>query len=143
MSIARLLSILALVAGLGAASAAVGQEVIVYSPIEETVVTPAPAMVYDSTPVYAGRPVVVDRAPVYVERPVVVQNPPVTVYRPIAPAPVVRTYSPTVTTYSPVVTTYSPVVQPAPAYVVGRPVVWQAEYVPGQPVRNVLRAVLP
>lgn len=73
--------------------------------------------------------------------------PAVTVYR---PAPVVTTYRPApVVPYrpAPVVTTYRPVyptVVTAPAVVTARPVIVDTDvYVPGQPVRNVLRAITP
>jgi hypothetical protein len=80
-------------------------------------------------------------------------------YMPVAPAPVVVGYGPVVSTSyyaptpyyvaSPVVTPYyvaSPIavgpVAVAPYY--GRPVIVRPKiYVPGQPVRNVIRAVTP
>ena len=64
--------------------------------------------------------------PAFVYRPPVVV-PPVVAYRPVVPAPVV---------------TYSPVV-PAPVYYGPRAVVRTRFFVPGQPIRNYWRAVLP
>jgi hypothetical protein len=85
--------------------------------------------------------------------PVVPAYPPVVVHHaPVAMtvAPVVVTqYAPTVVNYVPAAPTvvYQPIVTtvPAPVYVpVGRPVIVRPKvYVPGQPVRNVFRAITP
>ena len=89
---------------------------------------PSPTTVYSPTAVYAAP------APVVAYRPA-----PVVAYRPAPavayPAPVV-TYRPA----APVVTYRPPAVAPvyAAPVVVARPV-----YVPGQPVRNALRTILP
>ncbi len=72
--------------------------------------------------------------PVVVPAPVVLSGP--VVY---APAPVVAYYRAPVVAYYP-----APVCGPVPAYVAARPViVRQRVYVPGQPVRNVLRVLAP
>lgn len=109
--------------GTGAASA---QQVIVYDPVAPAAYV-APATVTYS-PVIAA-PSVTAYAPVVTVAPTVVYSPPV------YSSPVYA--APTVTTYSPVVTAYSPVVAARPVII--RPKV----YVPGQPVRNFLRAITP
>lgn len=80
-------------------------------------------------PVAVHRPVApVASPPRVVHRPVApAVSPPVVVHRPVAPA-----VSPPVAVYQPV-----PVVPAAPVFV--RPRV----FVPGQPIRNVLRAIVP
>ena len=99
----------------------------------QTVVVAPPAHVVYSPVVPAYPPVVVQSAPV------------VTAYSPVVvapPAPAVITYRPVVpvVAYRPVVTSYG-----GPAYVpAGRPVVMRTKvYVPGQPVRNLFRAIAP
>lgn len=78
---------------------------------------------------------------------------PVAVYRPVPVAiPITTVYQPVVPAYAPVVA-YRPMVVPAPVPVVygapavvyaGRPAVVRSKvYLPGQPVRNILRAVTP
>jgi hypothetical protein len=92
----------------------------------------APVTSYYRAPVasYYRAPVTVYRAPVTVYRaPVTVYRAPVTAY--YAPAPVVAAPVP-VTSY------YAPAIVAAPVYYGYRPY-----YVPGQPVRNVLRATFP
>jgi hypothetical protein len=101
-------------------------------------------------PVTTYRPVV--PAPVVTTYRPVVPAPVVTTYRPVVPAPVVTTYRPVVP--APVVTRYRPVV-PAPVVTTYRPVyptvvpavapvvVATDVYVPGQPIRNLLRAITP
>jgi hypothetical protein len=94
---------------------------------------------------WAGVPVVPAPATYYVPSPVVVQA----YYPPVyaAPAPVYAVPAPVVVARpylvaAPVVSPL-PVAVPAPVYY-GRPVVVHPKvYVPGQPVRNVLRAVTP
>ncbi|MFZ5830932.1 MAG: hypothetical protein ACOY3P_12635 [Planctomycetota bacterium] len=83
---------------------------------------PAPVVVAPvvAAPVVVARPVY---APVVAPVPVVVARP---VYQPIYAAPVV-----------------APVAVPAPVVVARPVVVRQTVYYPGQPVRNVVRAVLP
>lgn len=121
---------------------------------------PAPVVSYYAPPLTAP---VVSYAPV-----VAPSYPPVVTYSPVTPviaaprvvsyypaAPVVSTYRPVVSTYQPVVSTYQPVVStyrpvvtaysPAVSYgYAGSPVVVRPKvYVPGQPIRNVLRAITP
>lgn len=120
--ISRLTTLVVIAGVFAIGGMAVGQEVIVYQPVAEPLVVSRPTVAY---------------SPVYVEQPVVVARPPVTVYRPVTPAPRVTVYSPAVP--APAVVPASPVVVTA-----ARPVVVRSKvYVPGQPVRNVLRAVTP
>lgn len=134
LSVVLFLSVLSL-----PASEAVGQ-VYVGGPVPVTVYR-APAVygapVYGA-PVYAAP---VYRAPVtsyyrtpvasYYRAPVTVYRAPVTVYR----APVTAYYAPAPV---PVTSYYAPAIVAAPVYYGYRPY-----YVPGQPVRNVLRATFP
>jgi hypothetical protein len=97
---------------------------------------PVPVTVYRAPAVYGapvyGAPVATYyRAPVarYYRAPVTVYRAPVTAY--YAPAPVYAAPAP-VTSY------YAPTMVAAPVYYGYRPY-----YVPGQPVRNVLRATFP
>lgn len=114
---------------------------------------PAPVVSYYAPPLTAP---VVSYAPV-----VAPSYRPVVTYSPVTPviaaprvvsyypaAPVVSTYRPVVSTYQPVVSTYRPVVTAYPPAVsygyAGSPVVVRPKvYVPGQPIRNVLRAITP
>jgi hypothetical protein len=109
----------------------------------------APAGAYEvHRPVAAGPVVayspVAEEGPDFAYSPVV-EYPPVVAYRPLV------TYGRMVTVRRPVVAYYGPAVAapayygPAPMYYsVGRPVVVRSKiYVPGQPIRNVLRAVTP
>lgn len=114
--------------------------------------TPAPTTVYSApTTVYSAplaAPIV--SSPVVVQRPVTTYSPivtssPTVVYSPVTSAPVatpVVSYSP-VMGYSPMIS-YSPVVA-SPVYgMAASPVVVRSKvYVPGQPVRNFLRAITP
>ena len=118
--IAKTLSLLGVVAALAVGNPVAGQEVFVYDPIAPPVVEVPPSVTY---------------GPVYVQRPVVVGSAPVTVYRPVVPAPAVRVYSPVVPSWT---------VPASPVVVTRQPVVVRSRYyVPGQPVRNVLRAARP
>jgi hypothetical protein len=146
-------TMLATFAGIGLLTASASAQywtyptpVVVRSPVP--VVTTPPVILHSpglaapvAPPVVNYRPLV-PAAPVVTYGPVV---PPVTTYRPIVPvpAPVVTTYSPAVTTYSPAVTAYSPVITPySPGVTTFSPVIVPATpHVPGQPVRNVLRAM--
>jgi hypothetical protein len=93
---------------------------VVYGPAPVVAYRPAPVVAYRPAPVVAYRP-----APVVAYRPA-----PVVAYR---PAPVVA--------YRPVVAVPPPV---PVGVVVGRPVVVSTKvYGPGQPVRNLLRAITP
>ena len=94
-------------------------------------VSEASAQVYVGGPV----PVTVYRAPVVYGAPVY-SAPVTTYYR----APVTAYYAPAPVYAAPVPVTsyYAPAVVPAPVYYGYRPY-----YVPGQPVRNVLRATFP
>ena len=114
-------------------SAAMAQSVWMTGPMAYRVYRPV---------VMAYSPVISAPAPVTMYSPVVTPGPGVVTYSPVmAPAPVV-TYRAPVMAYSPVVTTYY-----APGFTtVGRPVYVRSRvrtrlYVPGQPVRNTLRAV--
>jgi hypothetical protein len=130
--IARLLTFV-IVCLVGKGTVASGQDIVVYRPVAVPVV---------STQAVTYRPVVV-------QRPVVVSGAPVTVYRPVVPASAVTVYRPAmasaVTVYSPVVAAPATVVATTPAVVTAaRPIVVRTKvYVPGQPIRNVLRAVTP
>src|SRR6056297_1674841 len=91
-----------------------------------------------------AQPPIAFPAPVTTYRPVapvpVVPAPAVTTYRPVAPAPVVTSYRPVAP--APVVTSYRPV-YPAVVPAVAPVVVDTDIYVPGQPIRNLLRAITP
>jgi hypothetical protein len=95
-----------------------------------------PVVVQRPATVYSPAPVVVQRPPI-VSSPVVVQRPgTVTTFS----GPVIPTIQPPVVVQSPVVTTLPPPVWVGPA----QPVTVRSQvYVPGQPVRNVLRAITP
>jgi hypothetical protein len=132
--------------------------VVTYSPV-----TPPATTAYYQGPYTVSRPIVqpattyapVASAPVvtyYPATPAYVAPAPVVTYRPVAPAyyaapaPVI-TYRQPVTAYAPSLpyygaTTYS--TYPAVPTVVARPVIVSPKvYYPGQPVRNVLRAITP
>ena len=70
---------------------------------------------------------------------------PVTTYAPVVQRPVTTYYAPPVAT--PVTTYYAPAVTAVPVatpVVAARPVVVRTKvYIPGQPVRNILRAITP
>jgi len=109
------LMMLAVAALVLSGSVAMGQYYAVPTTVYSPVIAPAPVTVY--SPVVAPAPVTVYRpAPVTVYRPA-----PVTAYRPV-------------TVYRP-----APVVAYPPATVYYRPEI----RVPGQPVRNLLRAIVP
>lgn len=114
--------------------------------VPEAIAVPTPPVVVER-PVMVDPPVVLDRpvvsdAPVVVERPVVSEAP-VVVERPASVAPALPGEVPT-TVWRPVmpdVSTAVPVVPYAPG---ARPVVVrQKTYVPGQPVRNTIKAITP
>jgi hypothetical protein len=97
---------------------------------------PVPVTVYRAPDVYGapvyGGPVYGAPVATYYRAPVATYyRAPVTAY--YAPAPVTTYYAP-----APVTTYYAPAVVPAPVYYAYRPY-----YVPGQPVRNMLRATFP
>lgn len=95
--------------------------------------------------VASGQYSVAAPVPAVVYRPVPVMVPAVTVYQPVVPA-----YAPVVAAYPPLVA-YRPMVVPPPVVYGAPPVVYAGPpavvrprvYIPGQPVRNVLRAVTP
>ena len=105
------------------------------------VVGPIPRVVYSPVvPAYprvvvAVPPIVTSYSPVFASPPVVSYDvAPVAAYEPVIPAP------PAVVVYRPTVTAYRvpAVVGVGPSFII-RPKI----YVPGQPVRNILRAVTP
>lgn len=99
---------------------------------------PAPVTVYRAPVVYGAPVATYYRAPVatYYRAPVTVYRAPVAAYR----APVTAYYAPAPVYAAPVPVTsyYAPTMVAAPVYYGYRPY-----YVPGQPVRNVLRATFP
>ena len=109
--------------------------VVTYSPVVTTYAAP---VVTSYRPVVTYPGVVRYRAPIVTYRqPVVRYRAPVVTYR----QPVVRYRTPVVT-YRPLVPAYSPAY--APVYLpAGSLVVRPKVYVPGQPVRNALRAITP
>lgn len=133
------------------ASPAAAQSIVAAPIIVPTIpVAPAPVVVQQPAWVAPAAPVVVNRpvitagpAPVVVNRPAVTAYPnTVTSYSaPVALPPTVTAYSAPVTAYSAPPTGYvAPVVTP-PVVAVPAPVLVGPHYVPGQPVRNFLRAV--
>jgi hypothetical protein len=120
---------------LGWSASAHGQVVLpyqVYSPVVESV-TPVPVL----PPTVVEAPVAAPTVTYYAPQPTVTYyapQPTVTYY---APQPTVSYYAPAPT----VVYRPAPVYVPGPVYYAGRPVVVRPRvYVPGQPLRNVLRA---
>lgn len=134
------------------------EPIVTYSPVIESAPTTANyGSVVTYSPVIPPATTVYSQAPIIVARPIVQPTTtyapaPVITYRPVAPtyyaAPTpVITYRPPVIAYAPALpvygaTTYS--TYPVVPTVVARPVIVSPKvYVPGQPIRNVLRAITP
>lgn len=127
MNLERIMLYTVVVAGTVVLTPPVSAQTIVYSPVVQTpvyvespVLRPIPAGVIVQEPV---------SFPVVSPRPLVVNYRPVTTYRPVAAS--VANYSPTVSVVGPTVPVGPPVV------------VRQKVYLPGQPVRNFLKAITP
>jgi len=109
--------------------------VVSYAPVVTRYYTPPvvspPITTYYAPAVAAPAPVTTYYAPVA----------PVTTY--YAPAPVVTYRAPVATYHAPVVTYRAPVVYSAPVVAAPYAVVRPKVYIPGQPIRNFVRAITP